>query len=70
MFLKIVDKKDKNTSKIMNAQKAGTITIEKCDKQQINIRVCSILSSEAQEIYFAMGYKPMPFYRKKFVFPE
>lgn len=50
-------------------QKAGTITIKKRDKKT-NIRVCSISSADAQGIYSAMGYKPMPFYRKKFVFPE
>jgi len=25
---------------------------------------------DANEIYTAMGYKSMPFYRRKFVFPE
>lgn len=59
-----------NIIRIMNTQKTGTITMEKRDKKQINIRVCSIPSAGAQEIYSAMGYKPMPFYRKKFVFPE
>jgi hypothetical protein len=59
-----------NIIRIMNTQKAGTIIFEKRDKKQINIRVCSIPSAGAQEIYSAMGYKPMPFYRKKFVFPK
>lgn len=59
-----------NIIRIMNTQKIGTITMERRDKKRINIRVCSIPSAGAQEIYTAMGYKPMPFYRKKFVFPE
>ena len=59
-----------NIIRIMNTQKAGTITLKKRDKKQLNIRVCSIPSAGAQEIYSAMGYKPVPFYRKKFVLPE
>jgi len=51
--------------------KTGMITMEKRNKKQVNLRVCNILSAGVQEIYYsAMGYKPMPFYRKKFVFPE
>jgi len=60
----------RNIVRIMNTQKAGTITMDRRNSKQVNVRVCSIPSSGAQEIYPAMGYKPMPFHRKKFVFPE
>jgi transposase len=59
-----------NITRIMNTQKSSTTTMERRDGKQVIIRVCSSPSMGAQEIYTAMGYKPMPFYRKKFVFPE
>jgi len=59
-----------NILRIMNTQKVGTITMEKRDKTQINIRICRTPGAEPREIYLAMGYKLMPFYRKKSVLPE
>ncbi len=59
-----------NIVRTMNTQKAATITMEQRDGKQVNIRICSLPSLGAKEIYTAMGYKNMPFYRKKFVFPE
>ena len=59
-----------NIVRIMNTQKAGTITMNKRNNKKINIRVCSMPSAGSQEIYSATGYKPMPFYRKIFVLPE
>ena len=59
-----------NIVRIMNTQKAATISIEQSNGKQVNIRICSIPTVAANEIYTAMGYKTMPFYRKKFVFPE
>jgi len=56
--------------RIMNTQKAATITMNNQNDQQINRRVCSIPSSGVQQIYTAMGFKSMPFYQKKFVLPE
>jgi len=60
----------RNIVRIMNTQKAGTITMIRRGGKHINVRICSVPTSGAQEIYSAMGYKSMPFYRKKFVFPE
>ena len=59
-----------NIVRIMNTQKAGTIIMNKRNNKKINIRVCSMPTAGAQEIYSATGYKPMPFYRKIFVLPE
>jgi hypothetical protein len=59
-----------NIVRVMNTQKAGTITMNRGDGKQLNVRVCSKPTLGAQEIYSAMDYKQMPFYRKKFVFPE
>lgn len=60
----------KNIVRIMNTQKMATITMCKPDDKQLNIRVCGIPSAGAQEIYAAMRYKVMPFYRKNIVLPE
>lgn len=60
----------KNIVRIMNTQKVSTVTIKNDKGDIINIRTCSIPIQEAKQIYSASNYKPMPFYRKKFVFPE
>lgn len=60
----------KNIVRIMNTQKAGTITMNQRNGKQISKRVCGIPSAGAQEIYSAIGYKSMPFYKKNIVFPE
>jgi transposase len=59
-----------NIVRIMNTQKAATISMEQSNGKQVNVRICSIPTVAANEIYAAMGYKSMPFYKKKFVFPE
>jgi transposase len=59
-----------NISRIMNTQKAGTISMDSHDGKKIHIRLCSNPTAGAKQIYEAMGYKPMPFYKRKFVFPE
>jgi transposase len=59
-----------NIVRIMNTQKAGTISMNLKDNKQINKRICSIPSASAQEIYSATNYKHMPFYRKNIVLPE
>jgi hypothetical protein len=59
-----------NIRRIMNTQKAGTITVNDNQGKKIHIRVCSKPSAGVREIYTAMGYKPMPFHRRRFVFPE
>jgi hypothetical protein len=59
-----------NIIDIMRTQKAGTITMNQRNGKKVHLRVCSKPNQEVQNIYKAMGYKPMPFHRKKFVFPE
>jgi len=59
-----------NIVRIMNTQKAATINMEQGNGKHVNVRICSIPTVGANEIYTAMRYKSMPFYRKKFVFPE
>ena len=59
-----------NIIRIMNTQKVATISMNQRNNKQVNIRVCGVPATEALKIYSAMGYKPMPFYRKKFVLPE
>jgi hypothetical protein len=60
----------RNIVRIMNTQKAGTITMKRADEKRLNVRVCSRPIAEVEKIYDTMDYKQMPFYRKKFVFPE
>lgn len=60
----------RNIVRIMNTQKTGTITMNRKDSKKVHLRLCSKPTPGAQEIYTAMGYKMMPFHRKKFVFPE
>jgi hypothetical protein len=44
--------------------------MKKSDGKKVYLRLCSKPTMEVQKIYEAKGYKMMPFYRKKFVFPE
>ena len=55
--------------RIMNSQKMITTTMENDCDQQITIRQCSEPTDEVMGIYNALGYKPRPFSRKKFVVP-
>lgn len=55
--------------RIMNTQKAATVTMKDKNDQKIFIRKCTIPEPKATEIYNALGYKPYPFLRKS-VLPE
>ena len=60
----------KEIVRIMNTQKAATIFMKGKNNQQISYRVCSKPIMDALQIYKALGYKAMPFYRLKFVLPK
>lgn len=55
--------------RIMNTQKAATITMQNKNDQKIYIRKCSKPETKAREIYDALGYKNQPWIRKS-VLPE
>ena len=59
-----------NIVRIMNTQKLVTTSALDKKDEKIYIRTCSRPSSKAQEIYRAMKFKEVPFYRKKFVLPQ
>ena len=54
----------------MNTQKNVTTAMKDEAGKKIIIKTCSNPSTDVNDIYQAMNYKNMPFYRKKFVFPE
>jgi hypothetical protein len=53
--------------RIMNTQKCVTTTMQNIDNETISIRQCTEPTVKTKEIYDLMGYKTMPFYRKKSV---
>jgi transposase len=55
--------------RIMNTQKAATVTMQDKKDQKIYIRKCSKPETKAREIYDALGYKHQPWIRKS-VLPE
>jgi transposase len=55
--------------RIMNTQKAATVTMQDKNDQKIYIRKCSKPETKAREIYDALGYKYQPWIRKS-VLPE
>jgi len=55
--------------RIMNTQKAATVTIKDKNDPKIFIRKCTIPEPKAAEIYNALGYKHYPFVKKS-VLPE
>lgn len=55
--------------RIMNTQKAATVTMQDKDDQKIYIRKCSRPEAKASEIYDALNYKHQPWIRKS-VLPE
>jgi transposase len=59
----------RDTVRIMNTQKAVTTTMKNDRYEQIVIRQCSDPTEDVQRIYKALGYKTVPFHRKKFVVP-
>lgn len=56
-----------NIIRIMNTQKAVSISIENKEKNEVLIRRCSRPKLEVQEIYRALNMSSMPFKSKKFV---
>lgn len=50
--------------RIMNTQKAGTVTMLDQNEKKIHIRKCSTPESKVREIYNALGYKHYPFIGK------
>ena len=59
-----------NIVRIMNTQKITTNSMINNKKQKIIIRNCSIPSTKTKQIYDALQYKYVPFYRLKSVLPE
>ncbi|MEK7699015.1 MAG: IS1634 family transposase [Planctomycetota bacterium] len=55
--------------RIMNTQKAATVTMQDKDDQKIYIRKCSKPEAKASEIYDALSYKHQPWIKKS-VLPE
>ena len=55
--------------RIMNTQKAATVTLKDKNDQKIFIRKCTTPEPKAAEIYNALGYKHYPFFKKS-VLPE
>jgi len=55
--------------RIMNTQKAATVTMQDKDDQKIYIRKCSKPEAKACEIYDALNYKHQPWIKKS-VLPE
>ena len=58
-----------NIIRIMNTQKAATVTMQDKNDQKIYIRKCSKPEAKACEIYDALGYKHYPWVKKS-VLPE
>lgn len=57
----------KEIVRIMNTQKCITTTIGNIDGHKISIRKCTEPTQKVKQIYDIMGYKTVPFYRKKSV---
>jgi len=55
--------------RIMNTQKAATVTVKDKNEQKIFIRKCTTPEPNTTEIYNALGYKHYPFVKKS-VLPE
>ncbi len=55
--------------RIMNTQKAATVTMQDKEDLKIYIRKCSKPEAKASEIYDALGYKHQPWFKKS-VLPE
>ena len=55
--------------RIMNTQKAATVTMKDKSDQKIFIRKCTTPEAQVNKIYNALGYKHYPFLRKS-VLPE
>ena len=53
--------------RVMNTQKLVTTSFKNIDNQTIIIRQCTTPEQKAKQIYDLLGYKPVPFHRKKSV---
>lgn len=53
--------------RIMNTQKLVITSFKNIDNQTIVIRQCTVPQQKARQIYDLLGYKPVPFHRKKSV---
>jgi len=51
----------------MNTQKCVTTNIQNIQGQIISVRQCTEPTQKTKQIYDLMGYKTVPFYRKKSV---
>jgi len=56
-------------TRVMNTHKCVTTSITNIDNMVISVRKCTEPTSKVKEIYDMMGYKYVPFYRKKSVVP-
>ncbi|MDQ3537086.1 MAG: IS1634 family transposase [Bacteroidota bacterium] len=54
----------------MNTQKIVTNSLKNKQGEKITIKLCSIPNQHASKIYESLQYKKVPFYRKKYVFPD
>ncbi len=52
-------------NRILSTQKCNLNTISESNGRTIVLRTCTRPSLKAAEIYAAMNYKPVPFFRKK-----
>lgn len=59
----------KEIIRIMNTQKCVTTSITNIDNNVISIRKCTEPNQSVKNIYNLLGYKYVPFYRKKSVVP-
>jgi len=59
-----------NIVRIMNTQKIITTSLNTDKNERLIIRSCSKPIKECSEIYKALNFKQMPFYRKNIVLPE
>jgi hypothetical protein len=60
----------KNIIRIMNTQKSVINSMKNSKGQKIIIKTCSVPTVKAKEIYQALNYKSVPFYRLNSVLPE
>lgn len=51
----------------MNTQKCVTTTVENISGEKVSVRQCTEPTQKVKQIYDLMGYKTVPFYRKKSV---
>lgn len=53
--------------RVMNTQKCVCNSVQRKDNKIIHLQTCTRPQLKAKEIYGAMGYKEMPFHRKKII---